>query len=602
MTFVEKDVNYFMFMQLTDLAYAFTKQDVEIEYNQVSFLDVYNKLITISSFWEQRTSEQHLGEKSDIYLRAIGNLHYTNKGALERFFQKHQQSPNWLFRKQLLALLEDLRLEDLIKRKRPGTEQSFQFRRQSYAQFFLDQLKVNQSRGFKADTLFSYIALSLFQSKLTEVNLPFHEGTLRSIKEKVFTVFECNHTDDVMTIVEQIGILTNEILPNDMINAYFTLPMIQPIQTEKTEEDEAIDELLPTWSMERKKETKETFLQFDLSEGDQPSNNYNTGRESEATDQVMGLVEGSAQQSDLHDHSQSALDTLDTEENFHKGSENRYAVAIEEPIEDVTAVEKEQYFALKQKISAEKRKLTKYLQKLLERKREDETRRLHFGKLDRNVTRFFTNDNPKMFIKKEESNQFDCSFLLLVDCSSSMNDKMEQTKEAVTLFHETLKGMGISHSVIGFSEDGIESDDTYQPNIFQHFIPFPLSTTKQVGPNIMKLAPMEDNRDGFAIRYGMKEMLRQKEQKKFIIVITDGKPAAYNYYQNGVFDTKEAVMEAKKAGIDTIGIQIGDDGEHLQEMMEAIYNNQYMTIDEMNMASAQFAALLRKLLVHSVPQ
>ncbi len=47
-----------------------------------------------------------------------------------------------------------------------------------------------------------------------------------------------------------------------------------------------------------------------------------------------------------------------------------------------------------------------------------------------------------MFYKKgQESQELDVAFQLLVDCSGSMYNKMEETKKSVVLFHEALKSL-----------------------------------------------------------------------------------------------------------------------------------------------------------------
>jgi nitric oxide reductase activation protein len=37
------------------------------------------------------------------------------------------------------------------------------------------------------------------------------------------------------------------------------------------------------------------------------------------------------------------------------------------------------------------------------------------------------------------------------------------------------------------------------------------------------------------------------------IAVSDGEPAAFGYEQNGIVDTSEAVIEARKKGIEVIG-------------------------------------------------
>lgn len=106
------------------------------------------------------------------------------------------------------------------------------------------------------------------------------------------------------------------------------------------------------------------------------------------------------------------------------------------------------------------------------------------------------------------------------------------------------------HEIIGFWEDTQDATETYQPNYFQHVIKFETSSQPSKGPEIVQLEPQEDNRDGFAIRHMTKRLQRRTEKQKFLIVFSDGEPAAFGYEQNGIVDTHEAVLEARKAGIE----------------------------------------------------
>ncbi|MRG85823.1 vWA domain-containing protein [Salinibacillus xinjiangensis] len=602
MSFIEKEMNYFMFMQLRDLAFSFMKKEVDIQYNQVSFLDIHAPKITISSFWENRTTKHHLGEKTDIYLRALGNYTYSDRNALLTFVKQIEKNRLPSFMKQLVSLLEDLRLEEKIQSLRPGTSKAFDFRRKQYADFFQDQLKVNRTRSFDGDILFSFLALSLLEGMEFKVEtvLEIPEETMNQVKVKLFTAYECKHTSEVIDLSWGIYHLVSDYVKMDMINPYFTLPKIKVNRAKEMEEDESFDETLPTWSRKRKKETEETFMQFDDVDGEHQDMKFSeTPRESESTDQVMASVQGQSQQTDFNDHSEASSEKIDSEDEdgFNKGKANRFAVAIEQELEAITASNRDAFEDFKQKTLLEKKKLVKLLTDLLERKRENNFRRLHYGKLDKKLVRFFTQDNPKMFVKKDDDDHFDCSFTLLVDCSSSMMNKMEKTKETMVLFHETLRQMDIPHSVIGFWEDGMDSDETYQPNYFHEVISFENSLQSKVGPHLMQLQPEEDNRDGFAIRYVAEKLTKQIAQHKFLLVLTDGKPAAFDYFQNGVMDTKQAIQEVEKKGIHTIGIQMDSQEEQQEKIMESMYNNHYLIVDQLEELPAQFASVLKKLIM-----
>src|SRR5699024_12582453 len=79
------------------------------------------------------------------------------------------------------------------------------------------------------------------------------------------------------------------------------------------------------------------------------------------------------------------------------------------------------------------------------------------------------------------------------------------------------------------------------------------------GANIMQLEPQEDNRDGFSIRVMTEKLEARRESNKFLLVFSDGQPAAMNYEEKGIVDTHQAVLEARKKGIDVIGMFLAKD-------------------------------------------
>lgn len=198
---------------------------------------------------------------------------------------------------------------------------------------------------------------------------------------------------------------------------------------------------------------------------------------------------------------------------------------------------------------------------ILERKNSHPRNHLHFGRLDKNLLRYFLEEQPRLFYKKHQPSwEIDAAFALLVDCSASMEDKMNETKVGITLFHEALKSVKVPHEIAGFWEDANEAIPERQPNYLQTVIDYSSSLNPASGPEILQLNAEEDNRDGFAIRIMTERILRRSEKQKFLLVFSDGEPAALNYAQNGIIDTHEAVVEARKQGIEVINVFLSKGG------------------------------------------
>jgi len=285
------------------------------------------------------------------------------------------------------------------------------------------------------------------------------------------------------------------------------------------------------------------------------------------------------------------------------GEENKDAVKIDKPATNPTRDDMETYQNFVAEIEPYKRKLAKTIEKTIEHKKNQPRQDLVFGRLSKKLLPIVLEENPRVFYKKnEDSNEFDAAFTLLVDCSASMHNKMKETKRGIVLFHEVLKHLKIPHSIVGFWEDANEVKNDYQPNYLHRIHSFSDSFFEQNGPKIMQLEPEEDNRDGFSIRVMTKELIERREKNKFLLVFSDGEPAAANYDQNGVVDTNLAVTEARKKGISVIGMFLanGEIQEREDLTMQNIYGKERIMVPSVQELPEHFAPLLKKLLLKLV--
>ena len=179
---------------------------------------------------------------------------------------------------------------------------------------------------------------------------------------------------------------------------------------------------------------------------------------------------------------------------------------------------------------------------------------------------------------------------------------MEETKKGVVLFHETLKNLDIKHEILGFSEDAFEADKLNQPNTIEELILYNESTLKQNDARIMTLEPQDDNRDGVALRVATQHLLQRSESQKFLIVFSDGEPSAFDYAEDGIIDTHEAVIEADKQGIYVFNVFLNQDliDEATKKTVHNIYGKQSLFVEGVENLPYQLAPLLKKLLLQSI--
>ncbi|GGA88794.1 vWA domain-containing protein [Ornithinibacillus halotolerans] len=623
-----------VFLQLQDLATVLSGiRDLKFEYNFGSLVDLIENKLTASRFWDNTNDAiKEPGLKTDVYLRAIGTMRYSSIPVMKSFLPTISETGVPNFAHALFTLLEDLRLEEIIKHQRPGTFRAFSIRRQAYRHFFSSQLVVNATRNFPLDELFCLIYLQLTAESPDPTFPKANEKQIEKLEEIrpfLFSLFEAKDTREIANIAEQIIYRTNDY--KDTINEYFVFPINHIEQYEKNtlfdeltrtdplankdmqdfdkDKSEYFDQEFSTWHRENKNENRrQNFLQFELEQGTNTSMLGGGARETEEGDQAVASIQGASGQSKQNDYSK--MEALEKDNSSRSGGnadefgeDNKDAVIIEKLAKVPTKEDILTYEGYVHDIEAYKRKLAKTIEKTIEHKKNEPRSDLVFGRLSKKLLPIVLDENPRVFYKKnEDSNEFDAIFTLLVDCSASMHNKMDETKRGIVLFHEVLKHLHIPHSIIGFWEDANEVTKDYQPNYFHRIHSFSDSLYQQNGPKIMQLEPEEDNRDGFSIRVITKELEARREKHKFLLVFSDGEPAAANYDQNGVVDTNLAVSDARKKGIEVIGMFLanGEIEEREDSIMQNIYGKERVMIPSVAQLPEHFAPLLKKLLLKTI--
>ncbi|MGE8206419.1 vWA domain-containing protein [Heyndrickxia sp. NPDC080065] len=632
--FNDEKVDSMLLMEMADLGTTLTKNlEYEVEFGVHSYLDLSAKKIYVSHFWNHR-SKQIIknGLKSDVFLRAIGNYKYSNYKDIQQFIEKIKTRSLKSFAKQLFMITEDLRIEELIKQERPGTKNVFRDRKNVYRKYFETQLNVNLVKSVFTDALFNNIFL-LLNSESPVEDIPHYNEKIDLvvpyIRNSVSRFFETKSTKETVKICIEIVETLEDVLEQDMLNEYFHLPEIEndsvaegltfkdlkrkdPLQNndvidKKADGDEeVINEELRTWHRETSDLSK-SFLQFDLDQGTGTDLIGEGVREGETGDQALAVVQGSVQKTSQNDY--SSLEAKEQRRNSAQnndkeyGKENRSAYSIFLKPSIPTYDEEKQYRVLKSEIHFYQKKLKKLIEKTLEHKRTASRNDLQFGRLSKKLLPFYTDKNPRLFYKKQEpANEIDAVFSLLVDCSASMYDKMEQTKLGIALFHEALKSVRVSHEVVGFWEDTNDATKEKQPNYFYPVIDYSSSLQIHSGPEIMQLRPEEDNRDGYAIRLMTDRILSRKEKQKFLLVFSDGEPAAFGYEQNGIVDTHEAVLQARKQGIEVINIFLSNSEieESQKKVLHDIYGNFSILVSDIEELPDVLFPILKKLLYKSI--
>ena len=212
-----------------------------------------------------------------------------------------------------------------------------------------------------------------------------------------------------------------------------------------------------------------------------------------------------------------------------------------------------------------------------------------------NVSRLYGGRKTDYIFDKriEPKNIQDTAVMVAVDESGSMysDRKFELAKIAAVILSEVCRNNGISFGCIGFTADNHSTGKIYRyscdHNIYCNFRNKPSEHYA-----LVNIKADNENRDGYSIRYATQLLMKQRNQYKVLIVISDGEPCANSYHSNGIEDTKRAVSETRSKGIPVIGIAIGNginDAKYIR-----MYGSDYVPCKDVSALSTTLCRVLRK--------
>ena len=162
--------------------------------------------------------------------------------------------------------------------------------------------------------------------------------------------------------------------------------------------------------------------------------------------------------------------------------------------------------------------------------------------------------------KKRESSSFVVDILL--DSSSSETQRQPQIAVQAYLISQAFSNAGIPHRVSSFCS-------YWEYTIVHRFRQY--DDTEASNRNILQFRAFGENRDGLAIRTIVDDLKHRCEEKKVLIILSDGRPNAIGLSHPGmeppipyvgelaVRDTALEVRKARNLGISVLGIFIGDE-------------------------------------------
>ncbi|MBD0383129.1 hypothetical protein ICC18_23750 [Paenibacillus sp. WST5] len=634
LSLLDDKIDSLLHMQLLDLARLFTgRKEMELE---PAFHAAYEEAaarITVSQFWRDFSPvDKTAGLKSDVYLRGIGSAWFTSADAVRNYLIYCQTASLPKLANQLFALCEDMRLERICRRRRSGTARVFMQRHRILTAYYQHKLRSHLQKGELAESI-----LLLVYGWFTGAEWTAAQGEqLQELMHRLSGLYplleqveEAEHTTEVAACCEAMMDSLAYWLRRDAQVQYFWMQpgsgVEKPLPARYEGELKRVKRLanedvlpeqegerqlpgqerMPTWHRETS-DRSPGLLRFELERGSRTAAPGDAPREGDAADQALAIAQGRslrAQRTGAAAGERRQSLGVPAAAGHGEGAVNAHATATWLAPERPTAAQEAAYRRLSERVAPLAKPLQRAIRRTLERKRIAPSGDRLFGRLDKRLTRAVTQEAPRLFYKKRAPvPQLDAAFALLVDCSASMYDKMDETKLGLVLFHETLRELRIPHEVVGFWEDADRVTEKEAPNLFQVAVDFGSSCAPGRGAALLQLEPQQDNRDGFAIRRMSERLLRRPERQRVLLVFSDGEPSAANYNDAGILDTYEAVLQARRLGVEVISVFLANGTVHETQRitMRNIYGRSSIVVPNVDELPQQLAPILRKLLLKSI--
>jgi hypothetical protein len=191
----------------------------------------------------------------------------------------------------------------------------------------------------------------------------------------------------------------------------------------------------------------------------------------------------------------------------------------------------------------------------------------------------------------------DLAVLLLLDLSESTNETLggsdrpvlQLAREATTLLAWAIDAIGDPFAIHGFASDGRHDVQYYRFKDFDQ----PYDETAKA-----RMAGMKgglSTRMGGALRHAATFLLRQRQQKKLILLVSDGEPADIDVRDPQYLrhDTKKAVEELATRGVLTYCLTLDP---HADEYVSRIFGvNRYTVVDHVQRLPERLPALFGQL-------
>ena len=195
----------------------------------------------------------------------------------------------------------------------------------------------------------------------------------------------------------------------------------------------------------------------------------------------------------------------------------------------------------------------------------------------------------RLFIKSRKLER-DLAVIFMVDVSGSTKGWINDAeRESLVLLSEALQALGDRYAIYGFSGMTRKRCELYRIKTFEE------SYDSKVKARIAGIRPQDYTRMGVTIRHLSDKLLNVDAKTRVLITISDGKPDDYDGYRGeyGIEDTRQALMEAKHAGIHPFCITIDSQAHDYLPHMYGHVN--YTMVNDVRKLPLKVSDIYRKL-------
>jgi len=165
--------------------------------------------------------------------------------------------------------------------------------------------------------------------------------------------------------------------------------------------------------------------------------------------------------------------------------------------------------------------------------------------------------SDRIYVRRERKER-DVAAAFLVDVSGSTSRQLDSgrrvidlEKEGLVLLCEALEAVGDQYALYGYSGQGRGQVD------FLVIKDFDDQLGGKAAQRLGGLVPMQQNRDGAAIRHATAKLLAREARTRLLILISDGRPLDDGYKDEySLEDTRAALREARQRGVHPFCITI----------------------------------------------